>query len=189
MRMWQRWQLKLRDVLDKLNWRNRCNRRVTSQAVQRVRPIRNKKLIEGLFAISSQTCFLLSTLLRGTSTAENWRKLLKIPSRSVIHSTLFNCTEFGDSGESGEPGDSDLNDGNDENWWKKYVKLKNGDKQWKAMRNDEKQWKKDGTWWKTKKNNENDKNDENNENDENDKKQWKTMGKRWKMKKKQWKNN
>ena len=77
MRMWQRWQLKLRDVLDKLNWCNRCNRRVTSQAVQRVRPIRDKKLIEGLFAISSLTCFLLSTLLRGTSTAENWRKLLK----------------------------------------------------------------------------------------------------------------
>ena len=77
MRMWQRWQLKLRDVLDKLNWRNRCNRRVTSQAVQRVRPIRDKKLIEGLFAISSLTCFLLSTLLRGTSLAENWRKLLK----------------------------------------------------------------------------------------------------------------
>ena len=29
----------------------------------------------------------------------------KIPSRSVMHSTLFNCTEFCESGESGECGD------------------------------------------------------------------------------------
>ena len=26
----------------------------------------------------------------------------KIPSRSVIHSTLFSCKEFGESGDSGE---------------------------------------------------------------------------------------
>ena len=43
----------------------------------------------------------------------------KIPSRFILHSTLFNCTEFGDSGESeesGELGDFDLNN---EKRWKK----------------------------------------------------------------------